>query len=109
MDHRAFGAMDGLEGVLWKIEANGTTTEVVADLAMGTPGGVSTTAGGAYAVMPTRDATGAGRLTIVQFSGGVRTELPAPMIKDPAGIRVARQAGVFAVVDSEGGAIFRAE
>jgi hypothetical protein len=28
---------------------------------------------------------------------------------DPAGLRTARKAGMFALVDSEGGAIYRAE
>jgi hypothetical protein len=36
-------------------------------------------------------------------------QLATPEISDPAGLRTARNAAVFAVVDSEGGAIYRAE
>jgi len=108
MDHRAWGG-DG-EGVLFAIQSDGSSaTEVVSDLRMGTPGGVSLTAGGGTAVMPTVDHDGHGQLTAVNIASGERTEISAAMIKDPAGLRTARKAGVFAVVDSEGGAIYRAE
>jgi hypothetical protein len=76
---------------------------------MGTPGGVSLTAGGGTAVMPTRDADGNAQLTSVDIATGVITQLPAPDMADPAGLRSARKAGVFAVVDSEAGKIYRAE
>ena len=96
--------------MLFAIPADGSAaTEVVSDLRMGTPGGVSLTAGGGTAVMPTRDADGNGQLTSVDIATGEKTQLAAPGMIDPAGLRTARKAGVFAVVDSEGGAIYRAE
>lgn len=108
MDHRAIG-MSG-EGVLFAIPADGSSAdEVVSDLKMGTFGGVSLTAGGGVAVMPTLDATGAGQLLAVSIASGDKTVLPATEMIDPSGLRTARQAAVFAVVDSEGGAIYRAE
>jgi len=108
MDHRAAGASG--EGVLWAIPSDGSmATEVISGLQMGTPGGVSLTAGGGTAVMPTRDANGKAQLTAVEIATGEMTQLPTPDIQDPAGLRSARSAGVFAVVDSEGGAIYRAE
>jgi DNA-binding beta-propeller fold protein YncE len=108
MDHLAAGAAG--EGVLFAIPSDGSAaTEVVSNLRMGTPGGVSLTAGGGTAVMPTLDATGHAQLTSVHIATGEMEQLPTPDLIDPAGLRTARQAGVFAVVDSEGGAIYRAE
>jgi sugar lactone lactonase YvrE len=108
MDHRAAGA-DG-EGVLFAIPSDGSAAnEVVSDLKMGTLGGVSLTAGGGVAVMPTLDADGHGQLTSVEIASGEKKQLATPDIIDPAGLRTARRAAVFAVVDSEGGAIYRAE
>ena len=108
MDHHAMG-MTG-EGVLFAIPSDGSAaTEVVSGLRMGTPGGVSLTAGGGTAVMPTLDQNGIAQLTSVDIASGEMTQLPAPNLIDPTGLRTARSAGVFAVVDSEGGAIYRAE
>lgn len=108
MDHLAHG-MNG-EGVLFAIPADGSgATEIVSNLMMGTPGGVSLTAGGGTAVMPTRDADGHAQLTSVVIETGEMQQLATPEISDPAGLRTARGAAVFAVVDSEGGAIYRAE
>jgi sugar lactone lactonase YvrE len=108
MDHRAVGARG--EGVLFAIPQDGTAAnEVISDLRMGTFGGVSLTAGGGVAVMPTIDADGHGQLTSVEIASGMMQQLATPELIDPAGLRTARQAGVFAVVDSEGGAIYRAE
>jgi DNA-binding beta-propeller fold protein YncE len=108
LDHHAQGA-DG-EGVLFAIPPDGSTaTEVASNLRMGTPGGVSLTAGGGTAVIPTRDADGAAQLTSVDIATGEVTQLPTPDLVDPAGLRSARNASVFAVVDSESGAIYRAE
>jgi hypothetical protein len=59
--------------------------------------------------MPTRDLEGNGQLTTVNIATGERLDLAAPDLLDPAGLRTARKAGVFAVVDSEGSAIYRAE
>ncbi len=108
MDHLAQGK-DG-EGVLFAIPSDGSRADVVGSgLAMGTPGGVSLVAGGGTAVIPTRDADGKGQLTSIDIATGTVQQLAAPDIIDPAGLRTAREAGVFAVVDSEGGAIFKAE
>ena len=108
MDHRAVG--DAGEGVLFAIPSDGSAANVViSDLRMGTPGGVSLVAGGGTAVMPTLDHDGHAQLTSVNIASGEVSQLPAPDMIDPAGLRTARSAGVFAVVDSEGGAIFRAE
>ncbi|MEO8704579.1 MAG: hypothetical protein ABI867_31280 [Kofleriaceae bacterium] len=108
MDHLADGANG--EGVLFAIPADGSAaTEVASDLRMGTPGGVSLTAGGGTAVMPTLDKSGNAQLTSVNIATGEVTQLAAPAMTDPAGLRTARKAGVFAVVDSEAGAIYRAE
>lgn len=108
MDHRAAGA-DG-EGVLFAIPSDGSAAnEVISNLEMGTLGGVSLTAGGGVAVMPTLDADGHGQLTSVEIASGEKQQLATPDIIDPAGLRTARKAAVFAVVDSEGGAIYRAE
>lgn len=108
MDHRAAG-MTG-EGVLWAIPSDGSSiTEVISDLRMGTTGGVSLTAGGGTAVMPTLDANGVAQLTSVAIASGEVTQLAVPDMTDPSGIRTARETGVFAVVDSEASAIYRAE
>lgn len=108
MDNLAHGAAG--EGVLFAISADGSSaTEVVSDLRMGTPGGVSLTAGGGTAVMPTRDADGRTQLTSVVIATGEQQQLSTPDIVDPAGLRTARAASVFAVVDAEGDAIYRAE
>lgn len=108
MDHLAAG-MHG-EGVLFAIPSDGSAAnEVISDLRMGTPGGVSLTAGGGVAVMPTRDHDGNSQLTSVDIASGEIKQLAAPDMTDPSGLRTARSAGVFAVVDSEGGAIYRAE
>ncbi len=108
MDHRAHG--DTGEGVLFAIPSDGSSaTPVVSNLRMGTFGGVSLTAGGGVAVMPTVDPDGHGQLTSVVIKGGEAKQLATPDIIDPSGLRTAREAAVFAVVDSEGGAIYRAE
>lgn len=107
MDHLA-GNEQG-EGVLFAITEDGETTPVIGGLRMGTPGGVSLVAGGGTAVIPTRDEAGDGQLITVHIATGEMTVVPAPDMEDPAGLRTARSAGVFAVVDSEGSAIWRAE
>ena len=108
MDHRAAGAKG--EGVLFAIPQDGSAAnEVISDLRMGTFGGVSLTAGGGVAVMPTIDQDGRGQLTSVEIASGEMKQLATPDLIDPSGLRTARGAAVFAVVDSEGGAIYRAE
>jgi DNA-binding beta-propeller fold protein YncE len=107
MDHHAVGK-DG-EGVLYAISSDGSkATEVMSNLRMGTPGGVSLTAGGGTAVMPTRDADGAAQLTSVDIATGEVKQLPTPDIAYGAGLRTARNAGVFVVVDAENDSIYSA-
>jgi DNA-binding beta-propeller fold protein YncE len=107
-DSRAYG--DRGEGVLFAIPRDGSAASpVLSDLRMGTPAGCSLTAGGGTAVIPTRDASGNAQLTSVHIKSGEMLQLAAPDIIDPAGIRTARKAGVFALVDQEGNAILRAE
>jgi hypothetical protein len=101
LDHEAQGA-DG-EGALFAIPADGSkATEVMSGLRMGTPGGCSLTAGGGTAVIPTRDADGNAQLTSVRIATGEVEHLAIPDVADPAGVRTARKAGVFALVDSAG-------
>jgi DNA-binding beta-propeller fold protein YncE len=108
MDNRAHGASG--EGVLFAIPRDGSAAnEVASGIRMGTPGGVSLTAGGGTAVMPSRDESGNAQLTSVNIKTGEMVQTSAPGMIDPAGLRTARKANVFAVVDSEGGAIYRAE
>jgi hypothetical protein len=109
MDHLAVGSSG--EGVLFAIPSDGSApaSEVVSNLRMGTPGGVSLTAGGGTAVIPTLDASGKGQLTTVDIGTKEVNQVAAPDMLEPAGLRTAREAGVFAVVDAEGGAIYRAE
>jgi hypothetical protein len=95
--------------VLFAIPSDGSkATEVMSSLRMGTPGGVSLTAGGGTAVMPTRDENGAAQLTSVDIATGAVTQMPTPDMADPTGLRTARKAGVFVVVD-QAGTIYRAE
>lgn len=107
MDHLAEGG-DG-PGVLFAIDDDGQATEVITDLRMGTPGGVSLNSSGSTAFIPTIDENGRGRLTSVALATGAVVHIPAGALTDPAGIRTARNASVFAVVDAENGIIYRAD
>nr|HEX4312855.1 hypothetical protein [Kofleriaceae bacterium] len=108
MDHLAVGANG--EGVLYQIPTDGTAaTEVASNLHMGTPGGVSLTAGGGTAVMATIGAAGQAELTTIDLASMEVGHVAAPDLEEPAGLRTARDAGVFAVVDTEAGAIYRAQ
>jgi len=59
--------------------------------------------------MPTIDEDGNAQLTAVDIASGEITQLPATEMIAPAGLRTAREAGVFAVVDSDGSSIYRAQ
>jgi sugar lactone lactonase YvrE len=107
LDHLAVGANG--EGVLFSIAMDGTLAEVASGLHLGDPGGVSLVAGGGTLVIAGRDAAGVGELVAVDIATGATVTVDASALVDPSGLRTARGAGVFAVVDSEGGAIFRAE
>ena len=108
MDRAAEGA--GGHGVLFAIPSDGrTVTPVMGGLAMGTPGGVSLVAGGGTALMPTHDGHGGTQLTAVVIATGAVTQLPAPAIVEPGGLRTARAASVFAIADRGGDQILRAD
>lgn len=106
MDHRNSNEVGG---VLWAIDETGSASEVATDLIISEPAGVSLVAGGRIAVIPTRDADGAGQLITVDTETMERTIVPAAAMLEPAGIRTAIEAPVMAVVDTDGDAIYRAE
>ncbi|MCC7535967.1 MAG: hypothetical protein IT379_07130 [Deltaproteobacteria bacterium] len=106
LDHLANG-MAG-QGVLYSIEAGGTPEEITSGLRLGSPGGVSLTAGGGFAVIANRGAMG-GQLSVIDLAAPAAPTIVTSTMLDPAGLRVARSAGTFAIADSEGDAIFRAE
>ena len=105
MDHVA---QDGAgQGVLFAIPSDGSKATIIAsNLNMGTPGGVSLTAGGGVALVPTRDADGNAQLTSIDIATGKVEQLPAPMMVDPAGVRTARGAHVVALTDNGNDKIF---
>lgn len=108
LDHQAQGP-EG-EGMLFAVPAaGGTASQVISNLHLGTPGGCSLTAGGGTAVVPTRDAEGNAQLTSVEIATGAVHQLALPDVADPTGVRSARHAGVFALVDSAAGKIFSAQ
>ena len=106
MDHHP---QSGLGGSLWAIDAEGSATAVASGLSLSEPAGVSLVAGGGTAVIAARDdVTGQGQLVTIKIESGEKTIVPTAMVA-PAGLRTARKAGVFAVADSDGDAIHRAE
>ncbi len=107
MEHLAGGG-EG-QGALYAITPAGEISEVVTGLRLAAPAGVSLAAGGDTAVIPTVDEAGNAQLVTVRISTGETIVVETPDLVEPAGIRTAREAGVFALVDSEGGAIYRAE
>lgn len=97
----------GSGGVLWSVTPGGEASEVVSGLGLSEPAGVSLVAGGGTAVIANRTADGEAQLLAVHIESGERTEIATSMI-EPAGLRTAREAGVFAIADSDGDAIYRA-
>jgi hypothetical protein len=97
----------GSGGALWAITPDGDASEVVSGLGLSEPAGVSLVAGGGTAVIANRTTDGEGQLLAVEIESGDRTEIATSMI-EPAGLRTAREAGVFAIADSDGDAIYRA-
>ena len=104
MDHQP-GNMLG--GALYAI-AGGAATPVVEGLRLSEPAGVSLVAGGGTAVIPTVDDDGRGQLLHVEIESGERGVLETEMV-GPAGLKTAREAGIFAVADADGDAIYRAQ
>jgi len=97
-----------LGGALFAITPDGEATAVVSDLELSEPAGVSLVAGGGTAVIATRDEVGAGALLAVEIATGEQTTIGSSM-EGPAGLKTARGAGIFAVADGDGDAIYRAE
>lgn len=97
--------------VLYAVPADGHTASVVVrDIrTVGLRGGVSLTSSGGTAVLGTLAASGGAQLTTIELATGHRTDVPAPQMIGPAGLRTARGAAVIAVADAGGNSIFRAE
>jgi hypothetical protein len=94
-------------GVLWAVTPEGEVSEIVGGLGLSENGGVSLTAGGGTAVIPNYSEDTGGHLLAVDIESGDTTVVESDM-KDPAGIRTARGAGVFAVADGEQNRIYSA-
>jgi hypothetical protein len=99
---------DGM-GVLYAITETGDISTVVEGLAIGTPGGCSLNSAGDTAFMPTQDEFGVSQLTTVSLDSAELGVVEAANIIEPAGLRTARNASVFVMVDHEGNSIFTAK
>jgi sugar lactone lactonase YvrE len=106
MDQR--GSQNGT-GVLFAITDAGDISVVLEGMALGAVGGVSLNSIGTTAFMPVRDEDGVSKLTSISLVDQSRADLTMPGVQRPAGLRTARQAPVFALVDNQGNAIYRAE
>jgi len=108
MDHLGEGA-EG-EGALFSVASSGEIKPVIGNLGGGVTMGVSLVAGGITAVMPSVDPrTGKPELVAASTENGEITRIPAPEMVDPGGVRTAREAGVLAITDHDGNAIFSAK
>jgi hypothetical protein len=92
---------NGLGGSLWAVTLEGEATEVIGGLGLSHPAGVSLVSGGGTAVIPTSNEDGVGGLVTVNLESDEQTTVESTM-KAPGGIRTAREAGVFAIADTEG-------
>lgn len=106
MDHQP---NEGMNGKLFAITQDGETTEVIAELRLSEPAGVSLIAAGGIAVIPTRDENDATQLITVDTATMAMTTIAAPEIVEPSGIRTAINAPIMALVDADGHAIYRVE
>jgi hypothetical protein len=106
LDHLGSGM--GGQGVLWRINSAGMVSEVTSGLLLGTPGGISLS--GDSAVVGTRGPEGEAQLSVVNLGSGAITAIALPNgFQHTAGLRVARTSNTYAIVDSEGAAIYRGE
>ncbi len=96
-------------GTLYAINADNVLSEVVSGLRLGTPAGCSLVSGGGTAVIPTFSPEGKAQLTTIEIATGEIVNVETPEVQGPAGLRTAREAGVFAIVDNAGNAIYRGE
>ncbi|MBX2810385.1 MAG: SMP-30/gluconolactonase/LRE family protein [Myxococcales bacterium] len=108
LDHTS-GQGASSDGVLYAITRDGEITVAANNLYFGSPGGVSLASGGETAVIPGATLRGGAALLTINTKTGEVKSLETPEILDPAGVRTAKNAGVFVVVDAQGDAIFRAE
>jgi hypothetical protein len=106
MDHQPD---EGMNGKLFAITQDGETTEVIAELRLSEPAGVSLVAGGVIAVIPTRDENDVTQLITVNTENNESTTISAPEIVEPSGIRTAINAPIMVLVDADGHAIYRVE
>ncbi len=111
LDHLAGGSQ---RGAVFIIEEGATPVLASSGLLLGTPAGISLVSGGGTAVISGHDFSRAPGLYIVTDLGPsptvTFTALPTALAAlDPAGLRTARAAGVFVIVDSEGNQIIRGE
>lgn len=106
MDHQP---NEGMNGKLFAITQDGETTEVIAELRLSEPAGVSLVSGGVIAVIPTRDENDVSQLITVNTENNESTTISAPEIVEPSGIRAAINAPVMVLVDADGHAIYRVE
>jgi sugar lactone lactonase YvrE len=104
LDHLA---SSGENGALFAIHPDGSVQTTVEGLALGTPGGCSLDAAGTTAIVPTRAEGEVAQLTSVELGTGNVTLFDVPDALDLAGLRVARGAPVFALVDQDGNRIFK--
>ena len=98
-DHVAFG--DNGEGVLFAIDREGATSEVISGLALGRHGGVSLTPGGVTAVIPVQDELTGSLLLTANTSTGEQSVIPIPEIGLPRGVAAATEAPVMAIAGSD--------
>ena len=104
LDHLA---ASGGNGALFAIHPDGSVQTTVEGLALGTPGGCTLDAAGTSAIVPTHAEGEAARLNAIELGSGTITAFDVPDALDLAGLRVARDASVFALVDSDGNRIFK--
>jgi hypothetical protein len=107
LDHLA---SSGDNGTLFAVSPDGSVQQVIEDLSLGSPGGCSLDSAGGTAFVPTKSdksEDGPAQLTTIELATGTVTPIDAPEVIDPAGLRTARGAPVFALVDHDGNSIFR--
>lgn len=106
MDHQP---NEGMNGKLFAITQDGETTEVISELRLSEPAGVSLIAAGGIAVIPTRDENEVTQLITVDTATAAMTTISAPEVVEPSGIRTAINAPIMVLVDADGHAIYRVE
>ncbi len=96
-------------GVLFAVAEDGSVSRVMGELGTSEPAGVSLFADTGIAVIPHRDRDSGSQILTVDINSGEMTVIDTPQMVEPAGMRSARNAGVIAIVDMDGNAIYRAQ